>query len=144
MLIPSSPRGARVRVRQPSLAQDGDSELVDSLWTYRSPTSLDLVRHLIATRPTSCVRLRVQRGTMPQAGAAAAAARGGEHATIQAPSGSATHAAPAVAWALQYGDGSIGMAHTLQAHRRRGLMRVAAADLVARVLAAGRQPEAYA
>ncbi|KAL6748868.1 hypothetical protein V8C86DRAFT_2867671 [Haematococcus lacustris] len=42
-----------------------------------------------------------------------------------------------VAWALQYNDGSLGMAHCLPAFRRHGLMSLCMADLVDKVLQAG-------
>ncbi|GLC45702.1 hypothetical protein PLESTF_000471600 [Pleodorina starrii] len=54
-------------------------------------------------------------------------------------SGSGSGSSDAVAWILQYADGSLGMAHTLAPHRRKGLMRRCAADLTRQVLRRQRQ-----
>ncbi|GIL60918.1 hypothetical protein Vafri_15727 [Volvox africanus] len=45
----------------------------------------------------------------------------------------------AVSWILQYPDGSIGMAHTVPPHRRRGLMRRCVRKMTQLVLIGGRQ-----
>ncbi|GLC77561.1 hypothetical protein PLESTF_001955500 [Pleodorina starrii] len=52
---------------------------------------------------------------------------------------SGSESSDAVAWILQYADGSLGMAHTLAQHRRKGLMRRCAADLTRQVLLRQRQ-----
>lgn len=148
-----------------------DARLVDSMWTYRSAHSLALVQLLIEHRHTVCVRLRRDMETAEDAAEAAAAAAvggggdgggsgglgaaGAESCGAASPgsgAGSPALAAEAplplkesdaVAWILQYGDGSVGMAHTLPGHRRRGLMRLALAEMVRRLLG-GDGPEQQA
>ena len=41
---------------------------------------------------------------------------------------------PAVAWAVEYDDGSFGMLTTVEGHRRRGLARLALVALVTRLV----------
>lgn len=104
-----------------------DAELVNSLWAYKSANSLQLVQQLITDRLTSCVRLE------PESDATGA----------PSPAAASDASAP-VAWVLQKNDGSIGMAHTLEAHRQQGLMSVCVADLTSRILQAGEQQEVFA
>ncbi|KAG2451145.1 hypothetical protein HYH02_004412 [Chlamydomonas schloesseri] len=132
-----------------------DALLVNSLWTYRSAHSLALVQLLVEHRTTVCVRLRGRgrgqertRDTDAAAAAPAPAAAGvdavaaaapppappGEQALAScSPANSPGSSSDAVAWILQYGDGSVGMAHTLSSHRRRGLMRLALTEMVRRL-----------
>ncbi|KAG2425591.1 hypothetical protein HXX76_013634 [Chlamydomonas incerta] len=140
-----------------------DALLVDSLWTYRSAHSLALVQLLVEHRQTVCVRLG-RDASAASAGAAAAAGGGGAATapagprsetavTAEGPPAASLPAVPAqspnlstevapsldeesdaVAWILQYADGSVGMAHTQSGHRRRGLMRLALMEMVRRLL----------
>ena len=47
------------------------------------------------------------------------------------------------AWALVHYDGSIGMVHTLEAHRRKGYARVVVSALVEKRFRAGRAPYCF-
>ncbi|KAI8472873.1 MAG: acyl-CoA N-acyltransferase [Monoraphidium minutum] len=88
-----------------SQLREGDAELVDSLWPYRSATSLDFIKTAIIRGglATSCVR------------------EGGPAGAV-------------VAWVVEYEDGSLGMLTTLRSHRRRGLARAALVGLVQRLV----------
>ena len=137
--------------------QEGDIELVNELWTYRSATSLDLIGLILKARHTACIRPPGRAGpgspTATGRGASTAAVVCSTSATSAAgqsssSSYSAPHKAPdqlPVAWIVQYTDGSIGMAHTLAGHRRKGLMRVCIAEVVRSIQRdAGQQQEIFA
>ncbi|KAG2484580.1 hypothetical protein HYH03_016623 [Edaphochlamys debaryana] len=129
--------------RLDSLRSEADCELVDSLWTYKSSYSLPLVRLLVQHRHTVCARYnsRGQEGGSDRKGPAVPVGSdtgpvgGSEPGPEASASGSGSDA---VAWILHYGDGSIGLAHTLEAHRRRGLMRRCGLEMVRRLLGPGR------
>ncbi|GIL69242.1 hypothetical protein Vretifemale_202 [Volvox reticuliferus] len=133
------------------LRSEADACLVNSLWTYRSPYSLPLVRILVAHRHTACVRLQKNdddddgpagpvgpaTDTPPPAGAAGDTR--GDGFGSESASAEVGSTSDAVAWILQYPDGSIGMAHTLPPHRRRGLMKRCVREVAERVLGWKRQ-----
>lgn len=134
--------------------QEGDIELVNELWAYRSATSLDLIRLILKARHTACIRPPGYSGPCsptPVGDGAFTAACSAPHMPKAEPASSsnsnvqqrAQHQ-PAAAWIVQYADGSIGMAHTLAAHRRKGLMRVCIAELVRSIQAdCGRHQEIF-
>ncbi|GLI66937.1 hypothetical protein VaNZ11_010976, partial [Volvox africanus] len=147
------------------LRSEADACLVNSLWTYRSPYSLPLVRALVAHRHTACVRLQWNDARPTEAMRMTKLSTGCRtHETAhELASPSSSGIAPvtgtagndietaglanesmsteftsiqsdAVAWILQYPDGSIGMAHTVPPHRRRGLMRRCVRKMTERLL----------
>jgi GNAT superfamily N-acetyltransferase len=87
----------------------GDAGLVDSTWKYTAPGTVDVIRRSIETRPTAALRLR-REGGAGGAGAGAGAGGGGGELEL-------------VAWVLVRHDGSMGVLHTLPAHRGKGYAR---------------------
>ncbi|PNH05288.1 hypothetical protein TSOC_008477 [Tetrabaena socialis] len=138
-----------------ALRTEADVQIVNRHWMYRSPYSLPLVRLLVAHRHTVCARLQPSSvaalsgspsifdatgAPSPQLLAAAdcpGSLEGHEEggAGGAAEAGSRGGEGSAVAWILQYGDGSIGMVHTLEAHRRCGLMRACVLEMLRRLQA---------
>lgn len=117
-----------------------DMDSIDATWAYRSEFSRALLESLAQHNLVCCARPAGNNssGDGDLSGAPAAAPRS------SAPAGAAGAriAAPAVAWALQYHDGSMGVAYTLPQHRRRGLMRAVISTLQDAILASG-QVEAF-
>jgi ribosomal protein S18 acetylase RimI-like enzyme len=70
-----------------SIETDEDTALVNSLWKYRSGSSLPYIRDVVKKLSSSAIRVQTQL----------------------------------VAWILEQADGSIGMLHVLDDHRRKGL-----------------------
>lgn len=134
----SSRRSGEWRAAMPAVAEGYELDLqlhacdldsVDATWAYRSECSRALLESLAQHNLVCCAR---------PAGSLGSGGGGASGASSAAPGSSA----PAVAWALQYHDGSMGVAYTLPQHRRRGLMRAVISTLQDAILASG-QAESF-
>ncbi|KAL6764139.1 hypothetical protein V8C86DRAFT_2476642 [Haematococcus lacustris] len=126
-----------VRIQLDSLRQE-DAALVNQHWTYSSAGSLGLVQQMIASYPSSCIRLPAATLTLqPCADLAARSLRGTPASTslVSSQRKNQVHDAQVSPAAAQRQRPC--MAHCLPAFRRHGLMSLCMADLVDKVLQAG-------
>lgn len=142
-----------------------DLDSVDATWAYSSAFSRPLLNSFALHNLVCCARhvagydmssgqtiqASSQNRTMQHAAESSPAqALPSQHAaddsapstTSTALTGCSINAAAAVAWCLQYHDGSMGVAFTLPEHRRKGLMRAVLCQLSDAILDSG-QEEAF-